>query len=201
MRGKVRAFLVWLAAIAWSIPGFGQILDSAEKLPLDTLFQSKRPLIRHRVVDTTPVEFVFNPGFSTAEEALDTLVAWILNKKAMPEYGFVSQDQFLRELRLHDTASPQAMAEGQYLNYVFQFQKSFQKLRAQIAKQRFTWRGVHIRPEKGQWRSSNGFPATRYIITLEKGKKKWELRYELWWLDDRAYWVNRLQFFLIETGS
>jgi hypothetical protein len=197
MQSKVRGF-VGLVALFLISTGWSQTADSTRRNFRDSLIAAHWPFGDKK--DTVEI-IVPAPGFSSSQEALDTLVAWIQNKRALPGYGFVSEQQFVRELRLHDTASPMAMVQGQYKNYVYQFQKSFFKWRNQIAKQNFSWRNVRIRPEKLELRSANGFPATRYVITLEKGKKRWELRYELWWLGETAYWVNKVQFFLVETGN
>ncbi|MFM1898438.1 MAG: hypothetical protein RL577_678 [Bacteroidota bacterium] len=197
MQSKVRGF-VGLMAVFLMSSGWSQSTDSTRRNLRDSLIAAHWPFANK--ADTVEV-IVPAPGFASSQEALDTLVAWIQNKRAVPGYGFVSEQQFVRELRMHDTASPMAMVQGQYKNYVYQFQKSFFKWRAQIAKQNFSWRNVRIRPEKLELRSANGFPATRYVITLEKGKKRWELRYELWWLGETAYWVNKVQFYLVETGN
>jgi hypothetical protein len=197
MQSKVRGF-VGLMTLFLISAGCSQTIDSTRRNFRDSLIAAHWPFGDKN--DTAEV-IVPAPGFASSQEALDTLVAWIQNKRAVPSYGFVSEQQFVRELRLHDTASPMAMVQGQYKNYVYHFQKSFFKWRNQIAKQNFSWRNVRIRPEKLELRSANGFPATRYVITLEKGKKRWELRYELWWLGETAYWVNKVQFFLVETGN
>ena len=68
-------------------------------------------------------------GFASEREALDTLVHYLISPKLTMNYGFLSEDSFVAQVRRVDTLTPLVMVHAQYVQYKYRVQKGVVKFR------------------------------------------------------------------------
>ena len=143
-------------------------------------------------------------GFASEREALDTLVHYLISPKLTMNYGFLSEDSFVAQVRRVDTLTPVVMVHAQYVQYKYRVQKGVVKFRKYLKehtlnlKKKDTTNGL---PALISWppvvykSKGNAFNVTRYEVEIIKRKFKFILQYELWWVNGRAYWNNDFRYY------
>lgn len=143
-------------------------------------------------------------GFASEREALDTLVHYLISPKLTMNYGFLSEDSFVAQVRKVDTLTPLVMVHAQYVQYKYRVQKGVVKFRKYLKehtlnlKKKDTTNGL---PALISWppvvykSKGNVFNVTRYEVEIIKRKLKFILQYELWWVNGRAYWNNDFRYY------
>ena len=143
-------------------------------------------------------------GFASEREALDTLVHYLISPKLTMNYGFLSEDSFVAQVRRVDTLTPLVMVHAQYVQYKYRVQKGVVKFRKYLKehtlnlKKKDTTNGL---PALISWppvvykSKGNAFNVTRYEVEIIKRKFKFILQYELWWVSGRAYWNNDFRYY------
>ena len=143
-------------------------------------------------------------GFASEREALDTLVHYIINPKLTLEFGFLSEDSFVAQVRKVDTLTPLVMVHAQYVQYKYRVRKGVLKFRKYLKehtlnlKKKDTTNGL---PALISWppvvykSKGNAFNVSRYEVEIIKRKFKFILQYELWWVNGRAYWNNDFRYY------
>jgi len=134
-------------------------------------------------------------SFSTHEQALDSLLLSLLKKKGMPVQAYMPKAVFTKQWKLHDTAASQQIIDGAWMGYQYQFSKSFQKTRKYLLKNKIVLKRSEIgnKPLKiTEDIEGSGIKKYEYVVMYKK--LKYVLSYQLWWIDDKAYWVNEITF-------
>lgn len=134
-------------------------------------------------------------SFSSHEEALDSLLTALLKKKGMPVQAYLPKSLFTQQWKLHDTAASQQIIDGAWMGYQYQFSKSFQKTRKYLLKNKIVLKRSEIgnRPMKIT-EDSEGSGIRKYEYIVMYKKMKYVLSYQLWWINDKGYWVNAIEF-------
>jgi len=81
------------------------------------------------------------------------------------------------------------------MGYQYQFSKSFQKTRKYLLKNKIVLKRSEIgnKPLKiTEDIEGSGIKKYEYVVMYKK--LKYVLSYQLWWIDDKAYWVNEITF-------
>jgi len=130
--------------------------------------------------------------FSTKEQALDTLIAWLLMKKPSMNLGFVSKAEFIKQWRSHDTTTMKQVVEGTWLTYQFKFKKSLLKTQLKMKQSKVNFKMAEVVPRPRITVSVAGDGITKYDYTVKYKKLKYILSFQLWWIDGKGYWVNEV---------
>lgn len=134
-------------------------------------------------------------SFGSHEEALDSILAALLKKKGMPVQAYLPKLSFTQQWKLHDTAASQQIIDGAWMGYQYQFTKSFQKTRKYLLKNNIVLKRSEIgsKPMKiTEDSEGSGIKKYEYIVMYKK--LKYVLSFQLWWLNEKAYWVNSVEF-------
>lgn len=134
-------------------------------------------------------------SFGSHEEALDSLMVALLKKKGMPVQAYLPKAVFTQQWKLHDTAASQQIIDGAWMGYQYQFTKSFQKTRKYLLKNKIVLKRSEIgtKPMKiTEDIEGSGIKKYEYIVTFKK--MKYVLSYQLWWINEKGYWVNAVEF-------
>jgi len=115
--------------------------------------------------------------FSSKEQALDTLIAWLLMKKPSMNVGYV-------------------VVEGTWLTYQFKFKKSLLKTQIKMKQSKVNFKMVEVVPRPRVTVSSAGDGITKYDYTVKYKKLKYVLSFQLWWIDGKGYWVNEVSWMM-----
>jgi hypothetical protein len=143
-------------------------------------------------------------GFASEREALDTLVHYLISPKLTMNYGFLSEDSFVAQVRKVDTLTPVVMVHAQYVQYKYRVQKGVVKFRKYLKEHTLNLKkkdSTNGLPALISWppvvykSKGNAFNVTRYEVEIIKRKFKFILQYELWWINDRAYWNNDFRYY------
>lgn len=132
--------------------------------------------------------------FDSQEQALDSLLVALLNKKGMPPHAFLNNFQFTEQWKLHDTGASQQVIDGFWLTYQYQFNKSFLKTRKWLKKNKISLRRSAITSKPKTIESSDGSGITKYEYKVTYKQDKYVFWFQLWWIDGKAYWVNDIGF-------
>jgi hypothetical protein len=144
-----------------------------------------------------------NIGFADEREAFDSLVHWVINPKSKPDYGFLTEELFMQQLRKIDTVTPPVMVKAQYIEYKHRVVKSVAKFRKYcksnsiLLKKKDSASGL---PALVQWppiiyKNKGPFVVKRYELEINRKKFKFIFQYELWWIAGRAYWNNEFRYY------
>lgn len=134
-------------------------------------------------------------SFCSHEEALDSLLVSLLKKKGMPVQAYMPKAVFTQQWKLHDTAASQQIIDGAWMGYQYQFTKSFQKTRKYLLKNKIVLKRSEIgtKPMKiTEDIEGSGIKKYEYIVTFKK--MKYVISYQLWWINEKGYWVNAVEF-------
>ncbi len=138
-------------------------------------------------------------GFVSHLEAVDTLTAWIFQKKfRKPNFGFLSQTQFVSLARSYDTLSPEVAMYGQFVQYKFKFEKELMWLRKYARKNAFNANNSTVDPSKViliRVNTNPPFKMARVEYVIEKKKEEYIVRFELIYMDDQWYYVNKCSIY------
>jgi hypothetical protein len=130
--------------------------------------------------------------FSTKEQALDTLIAWLLMKKPSMNLGYVNKAEFIKQWRSHDTTTMKQVVEGTWLTYQFKFKKSLLKTQLKMKQSKVNFKMAEVVPRPRITVSVAGDGITKYDYTVKYKKLKYLLSFQLWWIDGKGYWVNEV---------
>jgi hypothetical protein len=144
------------------------------------LFHTKR--------DSNAVVFAFD----TKEQALDTLIFWLLMKRPSMGNGYLPKQIFIDQWRSHDTATFQKVVEGNWLTYQFHFKKSLLKTQLGMKRSKVNFKMAEVVPRPKVTLSVAGDGITKYDYTVKYKKLKYVLSFQLWWIDGKGYWVNEV---------
>ena len=144
------------------------------------LFHTKR--------DSSAVVF----AFETKEQALDTLIFWLLMKRPSMGNGYLPKQIFIDQWRSHDTATFQKVVEGNWLTYQFHFKKSLLKTQLMMKRSKVNFKMAEVVPRPKVTLSVAGDGITKYDYTVKYKKLKYVLSFQLWWIDGKGYWVNEV---------
>ena len=131
-------------------------------------------------------------AFDSKEQALDTLIVWMLMKKPIMASGYLPKDMFVAQWRSHDTATLKQVVEGTWLTYQFKFKKSLLKTQIKLKKSKVNFKMVEVMPRPRTTISIAGDGITKYDYTVKYKKIRYILSFQLWWIDGKAYWVNEV---------
>lgn len=142
-------------------------------------------------------------GYINEREAFDSLVNWLVHPKQKPEYGFLTENEFLKQLRIVDTVTPVVMAKAQYVHYQHKMVKSIGKFRKYCKSNSLVLKKLDSAsglPAIVKWppiiyKNKGPFAIKRYEIEITKKKLKYILQFELWWIDGVGYWSNELRYY------
>jgi len=144
------------------------------------LFHTKR--------DSNAVVFAFD----TKEQALDTLIFWLLMKRPSMGNGYLPKQIFIDQWRSHDTATFQKVVEGNWLTYQFHFKKSLLKTQLGMKRSKVNFKMAEVVPRPKVTLSVAGDGITKYDYTVKYKKLKYVLSFQLWRIDGKGYWVNEV---------
>ncbi len=96
------------------------------------LFHTKR--------DSNAVVF----AFEFKEQALDTLIVWLLMKRPSMGNGYLPKQIFIDQWRSHDTTTFQKVVEGNWLTYQFHFKKSLIKTRLGMKRSKVNFKMAEV---------------------------------------------------------
>lgn len=131
-------------------------------------------------------------AFDTKEQALDTLIAWLLMKRPSMGNGYLPKQIFIDQWRSHDTATFQKVVEGNWLTYQFHFKKSLLKTQIMMKRSKVNFKMAEVVPRPKVTLSVAGDGITKYDYTVKYKKLKYVLSFQLWWIDGKGYWVNEV---------
>ena len=142
-------------------------------------------------------------GFNNERDAFDSLVNWVIHPKVKPAFGFLSEAEFLKQLRMVDTVTPVVMARAQHIHYEHKMVKSIEKFRkycksnSMILKKMDSASGlpVIVKWPPIVYLNKGPYSIKRYEIEITKKKQKFILQFELWWIDGKGYWSNELRYY------
>lgn len=146
---------------------------------------------------------VLNIGFADEREAFDSLVYWVTHPKSKPDFGFLTEDAFMTQLRRIDTITPPVMVKAQYIQYKHRVLKSISKFRKYCKSNSILLKKMDSAsglPALVQWppivyKNKGPFNVKRYELEINRKKFKFIFQYELWWIDGRAYWNNEFRYY------
>lgn len=142
---------------------------------------------------------VISPGFPSHLEAVDTLTAWIFQKKyRKSNYGFLSHTQFVLLARSYDTLSPEIAINGQYVQYKFTFEKELRWLRKYSRKYSINSNNSSLDPNKVILIRVNTIPQfqmARVEYVIIKKKEEYIVRFELIYMNEQWYYVNKCSIY------
>ena len=131
-------------------------------------------------------------AFDTKEQALDTLIFWLLMKRPSMGNGYLPKQIFIDQWRSHDTATFQKVVEGNWLTYQFHFKKSLLKTQLGMKRSKVNFKMAEVVPRPKVTLSVAGDGITKYDYTVKYKKLKYVLSFQLWWIDGKGYWVNEV---------
>lgn len=134
--------------------------------------------------------------FSSKEQALDTLIAWLLMKKPSMNVGYVTKAEFIKQWRSHDTTTLKQVVEGTWLTYQFKFKKSLLKTQLKMKQSKVNFKLAEVVPRPRITVSAAGDGITKYDYTVKYKKLKYLLSFQLWWIDGQAFWVNEVSWMM-----
>lgn len=135
-------------------------------------------------------------SFQSKEQALDTLIVWLLMKKPSVARGFMPKDLFVAQWRSHDTVTLKQVVEGGWLTYQFRFKKSLLKTQVKMKQSKVNFKMVEVMPRPRVTESVAGDGITKYDYTVKYKKLKYVLSFQLWWIDGKGYWVNEVSWMM-----
>ncbi len=142
---------------------------------------------------------VVSPGFSSHLVAVDTLTNWVFQKKyRKSNFGFLSPTQFVQLARSYDTLSPEVAINGQYVQYKFTFEKELRWLRKYTRKYAINSNNASVDPEKVILIRVNTIPQfqmARVEYVIHKKKEEYVVRFELIYMNDQWYYVNKCSIY------
>jgi hypothetical protein len=142
---------------------------------------------------------VISPGFPSHLEAVDTLTAWIFQKKyRKSNNGFLSPTQFVLLARSYDTLSPEVAIKGQYVQYKFTFEKELRWLRKYSRKYSINTNNSSVDPSKVILIRVNTIPQfqmARVEYVIIKKKEEYVVRFELIYMNEQWYYVNKCSIY------
>ena len=130
--------------------------------------------------------------FRSKEQALDTLIAWLLMKKPTMSVGYLTKTEFIKQWRSHDTATLKQIVEGAWLTYQFKFKKSLLKTQLKMKQSKVNFKMVEVVERPRITVSAAGDGITKYDYTVKYKKLKYVLSFQLWWIDGKGFWVNEV---------
>jgi len=142
---------------------------------------------------------VISPGFPSHLDAVDTLTAWIFQKKYRKStFGFLSPTQFVLLARSYDTLSPEIAINGQYVQYKFTFEKELRWLRKYSRKYSINSNNSSLDPNKVILIRVNTIPQfqmARVEYVIIKKKEEYVVRFELIYMNEQWYYVNKCSIY------
>ena len=131
-------------------------------------------------------------AFDTKEQALDTLIFWLLMKRPSMGNGYLPKQIFIDQWRTHDTTTFLKVVEGNWLTYQFHFKKSLLKTQIMMKRSKVSFKMAEVVPRPKFTLSVAGDGITKYDYTVKYKKLKYVLSFQLWWIDGKGYWVNEV---------
>lgn len=187
-------FLCWIMSLCSLI--CAQSVENKQGV-VDTIYSSPR-------IDTSNGPELFRLGrgakdtvafaFLNRDQALDTLIGWLLIKRPAMLLGYLPKDSFVAQWRSHDTATLKQVVEGSWLTYQFKFKKSILKTQLKMKQSKVNFKMVEVVPRPKITVSSAGDGITKYDYTLRYKKLKYILSFQLWWINGKGYWVNEVSW-------
>ena len=136
-----------------------------------------------------------NPGFYSKENAIDSLMDWMFNRKSLGLYGLLAEVDFVDFVRLIDTVSPQIIVNGQYVQYRYKHAKGIQKLQKFTHKNALNKKNVQRVGKVISYKSSGPYSSQRVEFEIQKKKQRFTVRFELIERGDAFFWVNACQIY------
>jgi hypothetical protein len=192
--------LGWVILINWLtiLSNFAQTdsLAASHRIKQDTSVLKKMETqvsdvvgdLLHMHRDTASVSF----SFETKEQALDTLIAWLLMKRPSMGNGYLPKQVFIDQWRSHDTTTFKQVVEGNWLSYQYRFKKSLLKTQLGMKRSKVNFKMAEVVPRPKITISAAGDGITKYDYTVKYKKLKYILSFQLWWIEGKAYWVNEV---------
>lgn len=116
-------------------------------------------------------------GFSTVEDAIDSLWWWACNPKVERSEQLMPEGIFVQMARENDTLSPMIVLHGQYINYRFRFSKGMESVQKSMKKKHLKWNKVEFKKsELIYYRNSGGAPSVRAEVPVIYRNKKYLFR-------------------------
>lgn len=131
-------------------------------------------------------------SFSSKEQALDTLIVWLLMKKPTMNVGYLPKSVFVEQWRSHDTATLKKVVEGAWLTYQFKFKKSLLKTQIKMKQSKVNFKMAEVVPRPKITISAAGDGITKYDYKVKYKKLTYLLSFQLWWINGKGYWVNEV---------
>jgi hypothetical protein len=179
-KGRIRIYILLTFFI-------GLLIDSNQALFAQNLSQQDSSKYMGIQPDDSSLFY-----FESKEQALDTLIAWLLLKKPTMSTGYLGKATFVAQWRSHDTATLKQVVEGAWLTYQFKFKKSLLKTQLKMKQSKVNFKMVEVVPRPKITVSVAGDGITKYDYTVKYKKLKYVLSFQLWWIDGKGYWVNEV---------
>ncbi|MBM3937049.1 MAG: hypothetical protein FJ333_00125 [Sphingomonadales bacterium] len=210
-KGRIGGWFILAFLCAMVIPLFARAYPSAQqgakyathqqKLHLEQRYQHHNNHISLRLLDTafqlldtfsqqakdTPAFY-----FQNKEQALDTLIAWLLQKKPAMSLGYLTKSEFVSQWRSHDTATLNQIIEGAWLTYQFKFKKSVLKTQLKMKQSKVNFKMAEVVPKPKITVSAAGDGITKYDYKVKYKKLTYILSFQLWWINGQGFWVNEV---------
>lgn len=133
-------------------------------------------------------------GFSDYKEAADTLWARLAKSKLTSVKKFtVPESRFIQETRKHDTDITLQMIHGEWLMYWYHVEKSYKKLYNQLKKEQLTVKKAKIDTIL-LYKQTGDAAIQRAELYFVRNKKRGYIRFYLWEIDDRWYFIEKFEF-------
>ena len=195
---KGRLGILILITIVTILPNYAQTdsADASHRINQDTSILKKMGTevsdavgnLFHTKRDSNAVVF----AFEFKEQALDTLIVWLLMKRPSMGNGYLPKQIFIDQWRSHDTTTFQKVVEGNWLTYKFHFKKSLIKTRLGMKRSKVNFKMAEVVARPKITLSVAGDGITKYDYTVKYKKLKYVLSFQLWWIDGKGYWVNEV---------
>lgn len=190
------AFLIFIIFVGWVSLGAQSLVDTSLKVS-NNPDTSRLKIIQHQLFEGVQ-SFLYGTKdslephfyFESKEQALDTLIFWMLMKKPSMASGYLPKIIFINQWRSHDTAALLKVIEGNWLTYQFLWKKSLKKTVIQLKRSKVNFKMVEVVPRPRVTISVAGDGITKYEYTIKYKKLRYILCFQLWWIGGRGYWVN-----------
>jgi hypothetical protein len=179
-KGRIRIYILLTFFI-------GLLIDSNQALFAQNLSQQDSSKYMGLQPDDSSLFY-----FESKEQALDTLIAWLLLKKPTMSTGYLGKATFVAQWRSHDPATLKQVVEGAWLTYQFKFKKSLLKTQLKMKQSKVNFKMVEVVPRPKITVSVAGDGITKYDYIVKYKKLKYLLSFQLWWIDGKGFWVNEV---------
>ncbi len=133
-----------------------------------------------------------NLYFDSKEQALDTLISWVLQRSPKMNFGHLPKPLFEEQWHKHDSLTAIQLIDGYWLTHQFKFKKSVLKMKKELKKTKINFKQVQIMPEPRTILSVAGDGISKYEYKAKFKKLQFIFSFYLWWIDEKGYWVNEI---------